>query len=82
MAKITYAKSAGKPVDESKRSEAQILGKASEESIKKRMQIVSELKRNQGKTEQLAKEIFIGKSSADDMQDRLEDKKDDKTKNS
>ena len=75
MAKITYAKSAGKPVDESKRSEAQILGKASEESINKRMQIASELKQKQGKTNLLAKDIFIGKSSADDVQNRLEDKK-------
>lgn len=75
MAKIKYAKSAGKPIDETKRSEAKILGKASEESLKERRQIASELKQKQGKTNLLAKDIFIGKSLADDVQDRQEDKK-------
>ncbi|MBQ6860232.1 MAG: hypothetical protein IJO08_01135 [Clostridia bacterium] len=75
MAKIKYAKSAGKPIDETKLSEAKILGKVSEESLKERRQIASELKQKQGKTNLLAKDIFIGKSSADEAQDNQEDKK-------
>ena len=60
MAKFKYAKNVGKSLDEVKRSEPQILGKASEESLKERRQIASELKRKQGETAVKAGDIFIG----------------------
>ena len=60
MAKINYAKCAGKPVDDSKRSEAQILGKTSEESLKELRKIASEHARKQGKINVNAGEIVIG----------------------
>ena len=75
MAKFKYAKNVGKPADETKRSEAKILGKASEENLKERKRIASELKQKQGTTNLLAGDIFVGKSSADEVQDGPVDQK-------